>query len=152
MAKRKWTQYSDDDKVGVLLMLEAAGYPYNQYAMKRVSDETGVPHSTLRTWAKNLHGAPPAKVYERKKGELTERLREAADLLANRIIEIADTGDLKETATALGIIVDKLQLLSGEQPTQNINQRIVIEYGDNEDIVAEAADVAERRYTELEAV
>ena len=152
MAKRKWTQYTDEDKAGALLMLEVAGYPQNQYAMKRVSDELGVPHSTMRSWAKNLHGAPPANVCERKKGELTERLRVAADSLVERIIEIADTGDLRETATAIGIIVDKLQLLSGEQPAQNINQRILIEYADHEDIVTEAAEVAERHYQDGDAV
>jgi DNA-binding transcriptional MerR regulator len=134
------------------LLVEAAGYPQNQYAINRVAKELGVPLSTLRSWAKGEHGAPPAKLYEHKKGELTERLNAAANMLVARIIEIVDTGDLKETATALGIVIDKLQLLSGEQPTQNINQRIVIEYADDTDILTEAATVAERRYQDISEV
>jgi len=45
---------------------------------------------------------------------------------------------IKEFLSLVGIV--------GEQPTQNVNQRIVIEYADDEDIVTQAATVAERRY------
>ena len=129
MAKRKWTDYSDEDKASAVLMLEAAGYPDRKGAMSQVVRELGVPESTPRSWAKNEHGAPPAKVRDRKKGELIESLNEVATKLIEHLGDIADTGDVRETATAAGIVIDKLQLLRGDS-TANTNQHIVIEYGD----------------------
>jgi len=129
VAKRKWTDYSDEDKASAVLMLEAAGYPDRKGAMSQVVRELGVPESTLRSWAKNEHGAPPAKVRDRKKGELIESLNEVATKLIEHLGDIADTGDVRETATAAGIVIDKLQLLRGDS-TANTNQHIVIEYGD----------------------
>jgi hypothetical protein len=145
VAKRKWTSYSDEDKASAVLMLEAAGYPVRIGAMSQVVRELGVPESTLRSWAKQEHGAPPAKVRDRKRGELVQTLNEVAFKLLDHLGNIADTGDVKETATAFGIVVDKLQILNGE-PTQTINQRILVEYADDEDIITQAAAVAERRY------
>ena len=129
MAKRKWTDYSDEDKASAVLMLEAAGYPDRKGAMSQVVRELGVPESTLRSWAKNEHGAPPAKVRDRKKGELIESLNEVATKLIAHLGDIADTGDVRETATAAGIVIDKLQLLRGDS-TANTNQHIVIEYAE----------------------
>ena len=129
MAKRKWTDYSDEDKASAVLMLEAAGYPDRKGAMSQVVRELGVPESTLRSWAKNEHGAPPAKVRDRKKGELIESLNEVATKLIEHLGDIADTGDVRETATAAGIVIDKLQLLRGDS-TANTNQHIVIEYAE----------------------
>ncbi len=149
---RKWTQYSDEDKASALLMLEAAGWPNRVGSMSQVARRLSVPESTLRAWAKNEHGAPPAKVRERKKGELVQTLTDVAFALVEHLASIADTGDVRETATALGIVVDKLQALADEQPTQNVNQRILIEYVDDTDIVTQAAAVAERSYRDGEAV
>ena len=149
--RRKWTQYSDEDKASAVLMLEAAGYPNRPGAMAQVVRELGVPESTLRSWAKNQHGAPPAKVRAEKRIELVQSLKEVAFALVTHLGNIADTGDVRETATALGIVVDKLQILSGE-PTANTNQRIIIEYADDEDIVTQAAAVAERHYLDSEEV
>ena len=129
MAKRKWTDYSDEDKASAVLMLEAAGYPDRKGAMTQVVKALGVPESTLRSWAKNEHGAPPAKVRDRKKGELIESLNEVATKLIEHLGDIADTGDVRETATAAGIVIDKLQLLRGDS-TANTNQHIVIEYAE----------------------
>ena len=139
--KRKWTQYSDEDKASAVLMLEVSGYPDKPGSMAKVVRELGVPESTLRDWAKNQHGAPPANVRANKKGELIGLLKDAATDLVKHLIEIASTGDVRETATALGIIIDKLQILSGE-PTENINQRILVEYFDDADTPAAPAGMA----------
>ena len=123
--KRKWTEYSDDDKEASLNMLYLAGYPKRKGALSQASKETGVPESTLLSWHKRrVNGS---KVRSVKKGSIVAILEDAATKLATRLLEIYDTGDLRETATALGIAVDKLQLLNNE-PTENVNNRIVIEY------------------------
>lgn len=51
---------------------------------------------------------------------------------------------IKEFLSLVGIV--------GEQPIQNVNQRIIIEYADDEDIVTQAAAVAERHYLDSEEV
>lgn len=126
MAVRKWTSYSDEDKASAVLMLEAAGWPDKPGAMAQVVKELkgSVPESTLRSWAKREHGAPPAKVRDRKRTEIAQTLTEVAFKLLEHLGSIADTGDVRETATAFGIIMDKLQLLDGE-PTQNITHIIM---------------------------
>ncbi len=130
MATRKakrWTQYTDEEKAMAVLMLEASGYPKRDGALAHTQRETGIPESTLRTWYNGTHGAPPAKLYAEKKNDLLSKLRLAADKLVDHLIDVADTGDVKETATSLGIVADKIQILSGES-TSNVNQKIIIEY------------------------
>lgn len=124
--KRKWTQYSDEDKASAVLMLKAAGYPDRPGAMAQTLKELRgtVPESTLRSWAKEQHGAPPAKVRDKKRGEIAQTLTEVAFKLLEHLGSIADTGDVRETATAFGIVMDKLQLLDGE-PTQSITHIIM---------------------------
>jgi hypothetical protein len=124
-----------------VVMLEAAGYPNRLGAVAEVADHLKMPHNTLRDWAKNKHGAPGAKVRNEKKGELVGLLKAAAIALVTHLVDIAGTGDVRETATALGIVVDKLQILSGE-PTENINQRIIVEYFDDTDSATTPADLA----------
>ena len=121
---RNWTQYSDEEKAGALAELQAAGWPKRAGSMLQVARRLKVPESTLRSWARGEHGAPPANVRERKKGELAETLAGVAFALTERLMEIAKTGDVRETATALGIVIDKLQLLNGE-PTQSVTHLIL---------------------------
>ena len=142
-------KFTDEEKASAVLMLEVAGYPNRKGALAQTERETGIHESTLRTWYNGTHGAPPANIYAKKKDDLRDKLQSAANKLVDHLIEISDMGDTRETATALGIVIDKLQLISGE-PTENTNQHVVIEYV--EDIVTEAATVADERYQAIEAI
>ncbi len=148
MTKKGHRQYTDAQKADAVLLVEAAGYPNRPGAILSVAQRIKIPESTLRTWVQRTHGAPPAELCDKKKEDLTELLKKAAHALVGHLIEIADMGDVRETATAVGIVIDKLQLLTGE-PTANTNQRIIIDYV--EDIVTQAATVAEDRYLAIEA-
>lgn len=152
MSKRKWTQYSDEDKASALLMLEAAGYPKSPGALARTEKESGVPATTLRDWFTGAHGAPPANVRQHKKSELTVRIEELIDKSLEHAENVLSGAEFKDTVTSAAILIDKLLLLKGET-TQNtsVNQRIIVEYADDTDIVTEAATVAERRYQDGEA-
>ena len=127
MTKRRWTSYSDSDKDAAILMLQAAGYPNTDGALERASKESGVPRTTLRNWFNNEHGAPQSKVRHIKKGEIVARLDRVISKLVEHLYSIADSGDVRETAITLGVVVDKRQLLSGD-PTENLQSRIIIEY------------------------
>ena len=146
-APRKWTQYSDEDKASAVLMLEVAGYPNSPGALSRTARESGVPATTLRDWFTGTHGAPPTNVRQHKKSELTSRIEGLIDLSLEHAEKVLSGAEFKDTVTSAAILIDKLLLLQGESTQNaNINQRIIVEYSDNADIVAEAVDVAERRY------
>lgn len=145
--KRKWTAYSDEDKASAVLMLEVAGYPNSPGALSRTAKETGVPPTTLRDWFTGAHGAPPANVRQHKKSELTIRIEGLIDLALEHAEKVMSGAEFKDTVTSAAILIDKLLLLQGESTQNtNVNQRILVEYADDEDIVTQAATVAERRY------
>lgn len=133
--KRKWTEYSDSDKEAALNMLYLAGYPKRKGALSQTEKETGVPATTLLSWHKKaINGS---KVRSVKKGEIVAKLNSIMDVLADHLLSIADTGDIRETAVAFGIVADKLQLLN-EDPTQiiggakNAPLTITVRYADSD--------------------
>ena len=147
-SKRKWTAYSDEDKASAVLMLEVAGYPNSSGALSRTAKETGVPPTTLRDWFTGTHGAPPANVRQHKKSELTARIEGLIDLALEHAEKVMSGAEFKDTVTSAAILIDKLLLLQGESTQNtNVNQRILVEYADDEDIVTQAAAVAAQRYS-----
>lgn len=68
---------------------------------------------------------------------LCKHVPEALAALA-REAEKGSIQHIKELLSLVGI--------TGDQPEQTVNQHIIVEYISDEDIVAQAADVAERRY------
>jgi hypothetical protein len=70
------------------------------------------------------------------------------EVLASLVRE-AEKGSIQHIKEFLGLVG-----IVGDQPTQNanINQRIVVEYADDTDIIAQATSVAERYYQDGEAV
>ncbi len=116
MGKRK--RYDDEFRAGTLLQLEAAGYPDQKGAMSRVSKNTGVPTRTLRRWWLGTSNPVPVNVVRRKKGEIIEKLETVAHLILDSIdLDTVAEAQLRERTVALGIIVDKGELLKGN-PTE----------------------------------
>ena len=116
MGKRK--RYDDEFRAGAILQLEAAGYPNQKGALLRVSRSVDVPTRTLRRWWKGTSNPVPANVVLRKKGEIIEKLDSVAHLILDSIdLETVDHAQLRERTVALGIVVDKGELLKGN-PTE----------------------------------
>ena len=126
---RKRMRYTDEFRASAVLMLEAAGYPNQKGALMAVSKNLNVPHPTLSRWARKVQNPAPDKLVHEKREELVIRLEDLAHRLLDAIGEdIDDSGvDAVRAATALGITVDKWQLLSGKA-TENIDQRLLIQY------------------------
>lgn len=125
----KRPRYDDAYRASAVLMLQADGYPNKLGALTRVAKHLSIPERTLRRWYKAQQNPPPDNVVRMKKGELTALLRKEIYAILGEMDRKRDEADYRELATALGIAVDKLQLLAGE-PTENARQRIVIEYDD----------------------
>ena len=128
MAKRK--SYTDDYKAGIVLMLEAAGYPHTKGALQRVANKTGVPHPTISRWFRKVQAHPPDNLVQSKKGSLIERLDEIIDQMVDELPSAIPDAGLRELTTGIGTLIDKRRLLSGES-TDNNAVKIQITYADN---------------------
>lgn len=142
MARR---HYSDADRAAALAALDANGGNWT-----RTARETGVPGSTLRGWVENRDSAAPADLRAQKAETLADALEglawqmvEAARFTLREIKDVAiPLPELVRMFTALGIVIDKLQLLRGN-PT-DIHEvrdwtRVLQEDGiDPDEVVAEA--------------
>lgn len=113
MKKRR---YDDEFRTSAVLMLEAQGYPSREGSLSNVSKHLGVPRSTLQGWFNGTRNPVPPDMRHEKRLNLLEEL---ADLLGLTILAARNTVDeanFREQVTGIGILVDKIQLLSG-QPT-----------------------------------
>ena len=127
MAKRP--KYEDKFRANAVVLLEAAGYPNKEGALATTARRLGVPAPTLSRWARQKNNPPPNELVTEKKGELIDLIRDEIREAVGAMDNVRVDASYKELATAVGIFIDKLQLLTGE-PTDNNRTRIVIEYAD----------------------
>jgi hypothetical protein len=132
-------------------MLEAAGYPDRKGALSHVSKHLGVPIPTLTRWVTGAQNPAPNDLVTKNRIELSDLLDTELVAAFEAAKGVRSEASYRDLMTGIGILVDKRQLLRGE-PTQTTNQRIVVEYADDTDIVAQASTVAERYYQDGEAV
>ena len=112
-------------------MLQAAGYPEQKGAMARVARHTNITTRTLRRWWLGTSNPIPDNIVARNKKTILEKLDTVAHMILDSIdLETVDEAELRERMVALGITVDKSQLLRGGA-TANVNNRIVIQYVDD---------------------
>lgn len=138
----RWT---DEERAAAILLLEAAGYPQRKGALTQVADNLKIPATTLRRWHLGISNPPPAETVKRKRIDLRKAIRAEIDAALHEMGMARQDASYRDLGTVMGILFDKLQLLNGDS-TANTNQRIIIEYVDDADIVTEASAVAERRY------
>lgn len=119
MAKRK--SYTDEYKAGIVLMLEAAGYP-KKGALQRVANKTGVPHPTISRWYRKVQAHPPDNLVQSKKVSLVARLDELIDLMVDELPSAIPDAGLRELTTGIGTLIDKRRLLTGESTDNNAVQ------------------------------
>jgi len=84
-----------------------------------VSKKLGVPRTTLRRWFTGSNNPPPPELVQEKKRDL---LRDLTELLFLHIDEATKTikdAEHNHIMTGIGILFDKLQLLSGK-PTWRV--------------------------------
>ncbi len=107
--------YSDNEKASILAALDANGGNVNKTAR-----QLKVAASTITDWSKNRKiNVDVTDMRQVKKKGLAEKLEDLAHVLVDALHKSAANALLKD-AVALGIAIDKMQLLKG-QPTA-INQ------------------------------
>lgn len=121
--------YSDEEKAYLILMCQAAGYPHNEGAIRRVAREQKVKERTLYRWMQmgvstdEVRREAVGEIVEQKKLQLTEMLENALRAAVESLPDKIDEATYKDTGVVIGILTDKLQLLNG-QPTESIDAQI----------------------------
>lgn len=126
MSKRKRTRYTDEFRASAVLMLEAAGYPDKEGSLSKVARHLQVPYQTLSRWAREKNNPPPPELVQNKKIDLIAGIKNELACIFDEFGNTRQDAEYRELATAFGILVDKLQLLTGE-PTERSDSRIVFE-------------------------
>lgn len=110
-------RYSDEDKATALAALDANGGN-----VLKTARALKIPHKTLDEWAKGRNQVPEvADLRNEKKGELSARYEAVIHELVDVLADKRANASLKDVATAIGILTDKMQLLRG-RPTAIIAQ------------------------------
>lgn len=112
MAKR---QYSDEDKAIALVALKANGGN-----LSKTARETGFPLSTIRNW-RDGNGVVDevAEIGNEKAIDFANLLRAELMAIFDTLPDKRDDAKYRELATAAGIFIDKLQLLTGDVTERN---------------------------------
>ena len=106
--------YDDEFRASAVLMLEAQGYPERLGAMSQVAKALNVPARTLRRWFKKQSNPPPDRVVRRQKGELVDAILDEVWNVLGEMPAAREDASYRELGTVFGILVDKVQLLSGK--------------------------------------
>lgn len=131
MVRRK--RYTDDFRASTVLMLEAAGYPDTKGALSRVSVQVGAPISTISRWFHGVKNPPPPELANEKRIDLVAAIKNEVYEILGEMPSARSEADYRALATALGIMVDKLQLLSGKPTERSENTHIITDLGMNMD-------------------
>jgi transposase-like protein len=135
-------RYSDDFRASTVLMLRAAGYPERRGALMEVANSVGVSHSLIRRWFTKEVNPPPSKIAQIKMSDIVEMLKNEVVAALQELPNARGDADYLDIGKVMGIMVDKLQLLSGEA-----TERIVYELSDSDrsEQVAEILNAARAR-------
>jgi len=110
-------RYPDEFRANAVLMAQAAGYPEVKGALSRVARKCQIPLTTLSRWVRAKNNPPPAELVSIKKEDLIDMIKAEIAAALHEMPNARPDADYRALATGIGIMVDKVQLLSGE-PTQ----------------------------------
>lgn len=108
------TRYTDEFRANSVIMLEASGYPERPGALVETAKYLKIPHATLSRWANGKRNPPPPEMVQIKKQDLIKLLLGEVGAALVEMGSARPSADYKELATAIGIMIDKMQLLDGE--------------------------------------
>lgn len=128
MTKRQ-PRYTDEFRAGVILMLQAAGYPDKPGSLPQVARHVDVPANTIQRWIDKKNNPPPPQLVVERKRELIEDLRKLLNLHIDTAVDTVEHAKHSEVMTGLGILFDKIQLLN-DKPTGIVRLQRAIEEGD----------------------
>ena len=115
--KRKASTFTDDGRADAVALLHLRGWPDNIGALTAVAKHLNIWPNTLRRWATGESNPPPNKIVIKKKSDIKQALLELLGLAVFYAKSEVSEATFRELSTSIGILTDKILLLSGE-PTQ----------------------------------
>src|SRR5574341_1314908 len=94
-------------------MLESQGWPEQKGALTRTAQYLGIPATTLRRWSTGESNPPPDRIVAEKKLDLAAAIRDELTAIFGELPSARPDADYRALVTAVGILIDKLQLLTG---------------------------------------
>jgi hypothetical protein len=104
--------YSDEEKAAALAALKANGGNID-----RTAQQVGVPRNTLRRWIVHPDHAAPPHLRQQKTLDLSAKLENIANLLADAIPDKIGPATVLQCATSMAIAIDKKRVLD-EKPSR----------------------------------
>jgi transposase-like protein len=114
---RKRRIYTDEFRAAALAALDAEGGMSKPGSIPSVAKQLDMPESTLWGWAKGRNNPPPSNLRTLKSNELSNLIKKEIGEILEDMPGKRTEADYKAMGTVLGIMVDKLQLLTGK-PTE----------------------------------
>lgn len=108
-------------------MLRAAGYPERRGALMEVSNHLGISHQILGRWFRRDSNPPPQNIVQIKMSDIVDLLKNEVINALKELPNARPDADYLDIGKVMGIMIDKLQLLSGEA-----TERIVYELSDSD--------------------
>lgn len=100
-------------------MLVTEGYPNRLGALKKVADFVGCHPNVLRRWWKGTQNPPPTELVTEKRLDIVDHLNDLIYQVLRLLPDSLDEASTRELVTALGVFVDKRQLLTGGATSRN---------------------------------
>jgi len=148
-SKRKASAFTDDERADAVALLRLRGWPDSKGALAAVANHYNIYATTLSRWATGASNPPPHKIVIKKTEDIKQELLELLGLTVLQAKSEVSEANFRELATAIGIITDKVLLLSG-QPTQrtelehrhHITENI--DRSEYDDVIREAESIINR--------
>lgn len=118
MAKKR-RRYDDKFRASAVILLEAAGYPDTEGALMKTSRHLNVPHTTLRRWFHRLNNPPPSELVQETKRDMSAEIESVIYLILGHMPEAVTDANFRDMSTSVGILIDKLQLLTNKPTAIN---------------------------------
>lgn len=116
MAKRR--RYSDSDKAAALTVLDA-----NEGNLNKTAKQLDIPRTTLERWVEGRVSDDVPQLRQQTKKALANELEALAYKLIEAMPEKLEGANLQQASVALGIVVEKMQLLRGD-PTERFEHTL----------------------------
>lgn len=122
--------YSDKFRANAVVMLEAAGYKGDREqnrpgALAQVSKHLSVPQATLGRWFRQEQNPPPTEMVTEKRGDLVALIDTEIRAIFGEMPNARPDADYRALGTVAGILVDKMQLLTGGA-TENVSFNVTL--------------------------
>lgn len=112
--------YTTEYRAAAIVLMQAEGWPQERGAIARAARTLGIPAATLASWGEqemsdwHAKRAEGEKIRQAKRREIIEQIETALLQILPSLVDSIEGASLRDKAVAVGILADKLAILSGK--------------------------------------